>query len=482
MLNSKDLIPIMNHRLKEVTEVLDVPPSAAAALMRENKWAKERLFETFYNDPDKLLKSCGVLARSRNSESGGSSSNDGDKKPAATSNGRATRASKKHQQQTQKKECSICYDEDGFSPDEMFSMACGHEFCRDCWRGFLDVALTNGPVCIRQTCPEAGCKEIITEEEYQTLAPDAYPKFQSYQLRNFVECYPLTRWCPGPGCERVAVGTKKMLDAATTGGLVAECDTCDTHFCLQCGDEPHAPTGCRELAAWNEKCKNESETANWILANTKCCPKCSTRIEKNQGCNHMTCQSCRYEFCWICMGNWTDHGANTGGYYRCNKFDPNDDPSNMSDAAKAKRELDRYLHYYKRYHAHSEAEKFAKRQLKETAARMVILQEQSDNGLWADVEFLKTANQQLVECRRVLKYTYAFAYYMPLDMDDVDSKAKKERFEYHQEMLERFTESLSEVCEKPLAEMDRTDVVNQTRVVAKFLENVLRYVDEGLED
>ena len=163
-------------------------------------------------------------------------------------------------------------------------------------------------------------------------------------------------------------------------------------------------------------------------------------------------------------------------------LDPNDDPSNMSDAAKAKRELDRYLHYYKRYHAHSEAEKFAKRQLKETAARMVILQEQSDNGLWADVEFLKTANQQLVECRRVLKYTYAFAHYMPLDMDDADSKAKKERFEYHQEMPERFTESLSEVCEKPLAEMDRTDVVNQTRVVAKFLENVLRYVDEGLED
>ena len=94
MLGSKDLIPIMNHRLKEVTEVLDVPPSAAAALMRENKWAKERLFETFYNDPDELLKSCGVLARSRNNN------NDGDKKPAAAaaaSNGRSTRASKKQQ-------------------------------------------------------------------------------------------------------------------------------------------------------------------------------------------------------------------------------------------------------------------------------------------------------------------------------------------------------------------------------------------------
>ena len=38
---------------------------------------------------------------------------------------------------------------------------------------------------------------------------------------------------------------------------------------------------------------------------------------------------------------------------------------------------------------------------------------------------------------------------------------QKERFEHHQEMLERFTENLSELSEKPLAEMARTDVVNQ---------------------
>ena len=64
----------------------------------------------------------------------------------------------------------------------------------------------------------------------------------------------------------------------------------------------------------------QSETANWILANTKKCPKCYTRIEKNQGCNHMTCQQCKYDFCWICGEPWEDHGANTGGYYKCNKF------------------------------------------------------------------------------------------------------------------------------------------------------------------
>jgi ariadne-1 len=53
---------------------------------------------------------------------------------------------------------------------------------------------------------------------------------------------------------------------------------------------------------------NESETANWILANTKKCPACNARIEKNHGCNHMHCKLCKHEFCWICMGPWGEHG------------------------------------------------------------------------------------------------------------------------------------------------------------------------------
>lgn len=147
--------------------------------------------------------------------------------------------------------------------------------------------------------------------------------------------------------------------------------------------------------------------------------------------------------------------------------------------SQAKRDLDRYLHYYKRFHAHAQAQTFAAKSLRETDKKMVMLQESTDHAKWSEVEFLKAANEQLVECRRVLKFTYVHGYYFqPID----ENKNQRERFEHHQEMLERFTEVLSELAEKPIAEMDRTAVVNQTRVVDQFMKNILKCVedDEGI--
>jgi ariadne-1 len=444
---AEDLIPDMERLLKDVTEILDIPAAAAAVLLREHNWSKEQLCEVFYADSEKILKKCGVFYRCNPKMA--TSDNDEDC-------------------------CPICYDD--MPADKKMAMPCGHEFCMDCWHDFCANAVEQeGPSCVYTTCPEATCTEVVTGVEVEKAAPDYFQKFQTFQLRNFVESNALSRWCPGVGCERIACAA--TASAMEQEGCIAHCDGCSTSFCMVCGEEPHAPSGCKELALWNEKCRNESETANWILANTKSCPKCASRIEKNQGCNHITCQRCKHEFCWICSGDWASHGANTGGYYKCNKYDPNNSNSDdTSDAAQAKRELDRYLHYYKRYHAHSEAQKFAKKQLKETESRMIALQESSDNAKWTDVEFLKTANEQLVECRKVLKYTYVYAYYM-----NPNDKMEKERFEHHQEMLEKFTENLSEQSESPLDKMDRTDVVNQTRVVDRFMKNVLKYVEEGMD-
>jgi len=487
MSSSSELMAVFNARISEVCELFNLPRSVAQVLFRHFRWNKERLCEHYTSNPDKVMKDAGVAARFQLGSV--------DFANATPIQRTTTCVMTRQRQAAQKRTCPICMEDDK-QPSDMMQMPCKHEFCTDCWTDFIETMIKDGPTCINQTCPQARCNEIVTEDEVTRIKPDFESKYESFQLRSFVELNGTSRWCPGPGCERVACLSVDSASLSFTDSTInVTCDTCFTSFCLKCGEEPHAPLVCKDLVKWQQKCRNESETANWMLANTKPCPKCSSRIEKNQGCNHMTCRQCKHEFCWICMGDWVNHGENTGGYYSCNKFnaDEEDGGQGMSDAVKAKRELDRYLHYYKRYHAHAQAQKFALKQQKETEERMMLSQVSYNNVAWTDLEFLKVANEQLVECRRVLKYTYCYAYYMPDRSHGSTSderereerlasiKGDKERFEYHQSMLERFTEGLSELVEKPLSEISRVDVVNKTRVVNNFMKNILKYIEEGMD-
>jgi len=76
---------------------------------------------------------------------------------------------------------------------------------------------------------------------------------------------------------------------------------------------------CSTVRKWLVKNGAESENLTWIIANTKPCPKCGRPIEKNLGCMHMTCSQCKNEFCWLCLGAWSEHGERTGGFYACNR-------------------------------------------------------------------------------------------------------------------------------------------------------------------
>ena len=37
------------------------------------------------------------------------------------------------------------------------------------------------------------------------------------------------------------------------------------------------------------------------------CPNCTIYIEKTGGCDHMTCKTCGYEFCWECLQSYRNH-------------------------------------------------------------------------------------------------------------------------------------------------------------------------------
>lgn len=80
--------------------------------------------------------------------------------------------------------------------------------------------------------------------------------------------------------------------------LEPECK-CGQTFCFKCREKPHSPCTCEMARLWMEKLQGESETANWVTANTKPCPTCHKPVEKNGGCNHVTC-TCGQVGRWLC--------------------------------------------------------------------------------------------------------------------------------------------------------------------------------------
>ncbi|KAK9138183.1 hypothetical protein Sjap_008777 [Stephania japonica] len=128
------------------------------------------------------------------------------------------------------------------------------------------------------------------------------------------------KWCPAPGCD---YAVKFDIGRIGRSGISndVKCD-CSYGFCWSCAEEAHQPVDCGTVAKWILKNSAESENTNWILANSKPCPKCKRPIEKNHGCMHMTCTPpCNFQFCWLCLGAWSEHGERTGGHYACNRYE-----------------------------------------------------------------------------------------------------------------------------------------------------------------
>lgn len=116
----------------------------------------------------------------------------------------------------------------------------------------------------------------------------------------------------------------------------------------------------------------------------------------------------------VVTGNWTEHSQVTGGFYKCNRYEAGKQDASATAAQKAKAELDRYLHYYQRFHGHDSALKFASGQREQAERRMVERQE-AHRSSWIDVQFLQQAAEQVIDCRRVLKYTYVLGYFLEDD-------------------------------------------------------------------
>ena len=175
-------------------------------------------------------------------------------------------------------------------------------------------------------CPAYKCGERLDMREWSKIIlveDELIEMLQSTRLSHVVDCSEQLKGCPDPECgltlcieckPRTANGLEMSLSSEQYQHLTRSAMCSNGHStCMSCFQAAHSPYSCELAQEWSNKIreqlqqvdvdKSSGDIANalWLAANCKRCPRCQTPIEKDEGCNHMSCRKCRYEFCWICM-------------------------------------------------------------------------------------------------------------------------------------------------------------------------------------
>ncbi|KAK7269283.1 hypothetical protein RIF29_22005 [Crotalaria pallida] len=355
--------------------------------------------------------------------------------------------------------CEICTENVPIA--EATTLDCGHCFCDACWTRHFVVKVNEGQ-SKRIRCMAYKCYSICDETVVRALLgrkhPELAEKYDRFLLESYVDDNKRVKWCPSaPHCGN-AIRVENCDELCEV-----EC-SCGFQFCFGCSSEAHSPCSCLMWELWAKKCRDESESINWITVHTKSCPKCLKPVEKNGGCNFVRC-ICGQQFCWVC-------GAATYNYqHSCGRYKEPD-----QSAKQAKRDLYRYMHYHNRYKAHIDSFKLENR-LKETIQRKIAISEERDSKL-KDYSWVNNGLSRLFRCRRVLSYTYAFAFYMFGDelfkeeMSEAQRKIKKNLFEDQQQQFEANVEKMSKILEEPF-DMFPDDKVTEIRIKVMDLSRVI---------
>ncbi|KAI6166007.1 hypothetical protein EDD17DRAFT_1774563 [Pisolithus thermaeus] len=465
--------------IEHISGIFGVEASTASLLLRYMSWNKERLIEKYMDNASAVTVAAGISPPSRASPSAlGPDRSQGSSSNARTSGLRRTarQTSAPMKVKSQPFICPICFDDTQAS---FSALACDHTFCSGCWTAYITSKIREeGEHAIR--CMAEGCALVAPDRFVRTALaddPETWERFNELLVRHFVASNPNLKYCPYPSCTyTVSCPTAASKSALTTVVPIVTCgaDASPPHrFCFGCPIESdHRPVICPVAKMWLKKCRDDSETANWIKSNTKECSHCQSTIEKNGGCNHMTCKKCKHEFCWVCMGPWSEHGT---AWYSCNRYDEKAGVDARDAQSKSRASLERYLHYYNRWANHEQSAKLSVELYAKTEKKMEEMQVTS-NLTWIEVQFMKKAVDEVFKCRMTLKWTYAMAYYL-------EKGNQKELFEDNQRDLERAVEDLSELLESQIEPEIiptlRQKVTDKTVYVSKRNEIMLEDTAKG---
>ncbi|GAQ81569.1 hypothetical protein KFL_000840120 [Klebsormidium nitens] len=458
VIDKTTLLSAQCRDLKQIQDVLGIRLQHARSLLIHHRWDVENLFSALAEQgEERLFLAAGVPPRSMHRRASGP------KEAEFT--------------------CGTCFDD--VPADSATVMDCSHIYCNDCWTTYFLMKIREGQ-SRRITCMAHKCNAICDEEKVLKLVAEADPlavdRYERSLLESYIEDNSKVKWCPSvPHCgNALRVEGEPYVEVQCTCGLT---------FCFNCGLEAHSPCSCDIWRRWDEKSRDESETVNWLVANTKPCPKCGKKVEKSGGCNLVQC-TCKQPFCWLCGAatglahDWSRIEGHSCGRYKEDK---------EREAKKAETDLKRYMHYHTRWKGHMESLRLEDKQREVVQSKIAILEE--SESVVRDYSWLTNAQSCLFRARRVLAYSYAFAFYMfgsDLFKDDISpeqNEINQNLFEDHQQQLEATVERLAKLVETPFDQFRREgndipairmEVVNLTAILETRCKTMHEIVENDL--
>uniref|UniRef100_A0A3Q3T3X3 Ankyrin repeat and IBR domain-containing protein 1 n=1 Tax=Mastacembelus armatus TaxID=205130 RepID=A0A3Q3T3X3_9TELE len=505
-LRPQDLRRLKDMLIVETADMLQAPLFTAEALLRAHDWDREKLLEAWMNNAEECCQRSGV--QMPNPPPSGCNAWDTLPSPRTP---RTTRSSITSPDQisliTADEEsslCGICMSSISVF-EEPVDMSCGHEFCRACWEGFLNLKIQEGEAH-NIFCPAFDCYQLVPVEVIESVVSrEMDRRYLQFDIKAFVENNPIIRWCPEAGCERAVRLNTQGPGTATSDPLsfpllrAPAVDCGKGHlFCWECQGEAHEPCDCETWKMWLQKVTEMrpeelagvseayEDAANclWLLTNAKPCANCKSPIQKNEGCNHMQCAKCKYDFCWICLEEWKKHSSSTGGYYRCTRYEViqqvEEQSKEMTEEAEKKhksfQELDRFMHYYTRFKNHEHSYQLEQRLLKTAKEKMEQLSRalSEREGGPPDTTFIEDAVLELLKTRRILKCSYPYGFFLE------PKSTKKEIYELMQTDLEMVTEDLAQKVNRPYLRTPRHKIIRAACLVQQKRQEFLASVARGV--
>jgi len=166
-----------------------------------------------------------------------------------------------------------------------------HTCCLQCITLYTQTRLGDGVITV--PCPGdfIDCAYMLNLKELEPILPEE--TFQKLKTMTDLATNAKARECPK--CSKISIGSASKPKMS--------CSECDMEFCFFHGADHVGQPCSMPDTTLIQKLKNKA----WRWKNSKTCPQCHQAIQKDGGCQHVTCR-CGYEMCWNCGGAWARNG------------------------------------------------------------------------------------------------------------------------------------------------------------------------------